>query len=620
MLSRISLLTLLGCSDDFVPTGPTPLYDPGGEGFFDTPWPTDDRRDDDGTISLAGFPNPFGVSLVTTYLSRAEQLKGFGTASPIYVRMDGPVDPVSMPTPIESTEDGSSVILLDIDPDSPYRGQRVPLQWEQLTFPDSPYAPENLLAISPVFGWPLRADTEHALIITDHAAKPSEDWQRTPLHPDLAAALEDLEIEREEVAIATVWTTQDPTAEMASLAWFVQNEIARADLGQRLEHVEDQGNYSVYRSHYMSPVFTHGDPPFLVEGGNFLFEEDGRPIIARWDDMRFAVCLPKEGEPPPQGYAVVIQQHGTGGDYRSFCNSELPLEIATRLGEIGLVGIGIDQPLHGSRPGASSASDINHFNVINPDSASTNFRQGALDAIYLARALAGEPVTLQADDGRVIPLDPEKVYFMGHSQGGLTGALAAPFFAGDVKATMLSAVGGVLAITIVERTDPLDFAALVGQLLDLADGEVLTPAHPTLGLVQTLVEITDPINYAPYWFSEQGRWVNHRPTAVLTTSGTEDAATPYQTAVAVAAAAKLPLVGTAASSIDVIRMRYGAPLPLPTADTVRAFDGTTLTSGFGQYLGGTHFVVFEEPAASNLVFRWFDSTADGRPLLDDTEL
>lgn len=605
------LTLLLACTDDFTPTGPSPIYDPEGTGFFDTPWPSDTRRDDDGTISVARFPNPFAVSLVTTYLERAEALRGFGTASPIYLRFDGPLDPLAMPTPSESLTEEASVMLVDIDAGSPFRGERVPVQWEQFSFPSSPYAPEHLLAVAPVFGFPLRGQTRYALVVTQRAAKPNPDFLAEPLDDDLLEVLPELGLEPDDLAIATTFTTQDPVGELADLAWFVQNELGPPSFDRPMTHLADYERVTAYETHYAGPVFTHGEPPYLTTGGNFLFDEDGRPVLARWDDMRLAVCVPKGVPQPPQGYAVVIQQHGTGGAYRGFCNSNAALEIGNRLGEIGLIGLGIDQPLHGSRPGADKATDINHFNVINPDSAATNFRQGALDAIYLARALARQPITFRGDDGQVFRTDPSRIYFMGHSQGGLTGALAAPFFAGDVKATMLSAVGGVLAITIVERVDPLDFGALVKELLDLPDEEPLTPLHPTLGLVQTLVEITDPVNYAPYWFSEEGRWPKHRPTAVLVTSGTNDAATPYRTGIAVAAAARLPLVGHPATSIDALRMRSGPPLALPARDTVDAFDNSRLSAGFAQFLDGTHFVVFEEPEASNLVFRWFQSLSRG---------
>ncbi|MEQ1568186.1 MAG: hypothetical protein ABMA64_21275 [Myxococcota bacterium] len=595
--------------------GPTPIYDPQGSGFFDTPWPADDRRDADGTIALADFPNPYAVSLVSTYLEIGEALPGFGQSSPVYLRFDGPFDPTTLPTPSESMAAGSPLVLVDVDPDSPYRGQRFPVQWEQNAYDGSGYMPLDLLAVAPMYGWPLRGGTKHALVVSTAIAKPSATWAARPLDPDLEAVLPTLDLEPDEVAIATVFTTQDPVAEMADLAWFVQNAVGGPNFDVVMEHLYDHDAYQAWSTHYPSPVFTHGEPPYLTEGGEFRWDASGRPEIARFDDLRLAVCTPVGLPEPASGWPVVIVQHGTGGDYRGFCDSDALLETANQLGLKGLVGVGIDQPLHGDRPGAESASDLAHFNIINPVSASTNFRQGAIDAIYLARALARQPWTFSTTEGYQFRTDPERIMFFGHSQGGLTGALAAPFWAGDVKATMLSGAGGVLAITVVERIDPLDFGALVRELLLLGDDEPLTPLHPTLGLVQTLVEVTDPVNYAPYWSAEPGAWPNHLPGPVLLTSGTADAATPYETAVALAAAGRLPQVGTPATRCEAVRMRTGAPRALPQAGNSVGFDGSVHTSGFSQYLDGTHFVVYEEQAAADLVFNWFASTAAGEPAL-----
>lgn len=611
------IVTLLAaCTADSVPgdLGHT-VWDPEGAGFFDTPWPSDQRLDADGTLSLASFPNPFDVSLVDRYLEQAEGLHGFGTNSPVWIRFEETLDPALLPTPEESVLPGSSLVLLDVDRDSAWFGERIPVQWQQLEFDGSAYAPAHLLAVAPVFGYPLRPATKYALAITTDLAERDPDWAREWSDPDLDHALSFAGLDADEIAIATTFTTQDPIEELGRIAWFVQNEIGPPDFDVVLEHLVDHTTYTAYRTHYRSPVFTNGIPPYVVEGGEFRFDSDGRPIVVRWDDMRLAVCTPVGVPAPPEGWPVVIFQHGTGGDYRGFCDSDGALETAKRLGEVGIIGVGIDQPLHGSRPGAETASDLAHFNIVNPESASTNFRQGAIDAIYLARSLARQPWTFRTEDGQAFSTNPDKILFMGHSQGGLTGALAAPFFAGDVQATMLSGAGGVLAVTIVERKDPLDFGELVRQLLALPDEEPLTPLHPVLGLVQTLVEITDPVNYAPYWSSQAGPWANQAPSPVLLTSGTLDAATPYRTAVALAAAGRLPLVGEPATRCEAVRMRVGLPLALPSTDNCTAFDGSLHTSGFAQYLDGTHFVVFEERAASDLVTNWLASTAYGQAAL-----
>lgn len=607
---------LAACSSTSEPTGTTPaVFDPDGTGFFDTPWPSDQRLDPDGTVSLASFPNPFDVPLVDRYLETAEKLHGFGTNSPVYVGFEEPLDPSLMPTAAESVQDGASLVLVDVDSRSSHFGERIPIQWQQFEYEGSVYTPQHLLAVAPVFGWPLRPNTKYALIVTTDLALPNDLWAERGKDPDLDHVLPFVNLEADEVAIATTFTTQDPVGELARMAWFVQNEVGPPNFDVVLEHLVDHVAYTAWRTHYQSPVFTTGVPPYIIEGGAFTFEADGRPIIDHWDDLRLAVCTPVGVEAPPEGWPVVIFQHGTGGDYRGFCDSDAAYETARRLGEVGIIGVGIDQPLHGSRPGAESASDLAHFNIVNPDSASTNFRQGAIDAIYLARSLARQPWTFRTEDGQSFRTDPDKIMFMGHSQGGLTGALAAPFFAGDVKATMLSGAGGVLAITVVERKDPLDFGALVRNLLVLPDDEPLTPLHPVLGLVQTLVEVTDPVNYAPYWSAQEGTWTNQIPSPVLLTSGTLDAATPYLTAVALAAAGRLPVIGEPATRCDAVRMRVGDPLAMPSFDNCTAFDGSVHTSGFAQFLDGTHFVVFEEQAASDLVTNWLSSSAYGTAAL-----
>jgi hypothetical protein len=76
-------------------------------------------------------------------------------------------------------------------------------------------------------------------------------------------------------------------------------------------------------------------------------------------------------------------------------------------------------------------------------------------------------------------------------------------------------------------------------------------------------------------------------------------------------------VGEPATRADAVRMRVGEPLTMPVFDTVRSFVGQRQSSGFAQYLDGTHFVVFEEPEAADLVYTWLKSTADGEPILWD---
>jgi pimeloyl-ACP methyl ester carboxylesterase len=612
-----------GCTEpEPAPDGPLPRWSAEPEGFYDAPWPSDRYRDDDGTVSWRRFPDPSTVDLVEDYLARAEELPGWGTSSPMYLPFEGPIEPERLPTPLASTVPGASLFVIDIDPSSPEWGQRVPVRAEVLQG-ETEWYPEHVLAVGPVPGFPLRPSTTYALVATTALASPHPEFAATlepghALHdPQLAHTLAFHGQALDEVAVATVFTTYDPVAEMARIADFVQHDIAPPDLARfELERLLTSEHYIAWRTHYPSPVFTSGERPYYTEGGGFSFDADGVPIVDTFDDMRASVCTPVDlSSPPPTGWPVVIYQHGTGGDYRTHCNSNGAFEVARRLGEVGVVSIGLDQPLHGTRQGEVPSSDLAHFNFANPDSAVTNFRQGAIDAIYLARALADRPWVLRTEDGQQVPLDPDRVMFVGHSQGGLTGAIAAPFWGHDVKATVLSGAGAVLSITLMERKDIFDFQALIEGLLGFDEDEELTELHPALALIQTLSEVTDTVNYAPYWTARRGSWRGHAPSPVLLTNGTLDPNTPYRTAVALAAAGHLPLVGEAATDIEALYLRGLVPSALPSASNVEAFDGSRLTSGFAQYDGGSHFVIFEEEHAAQLYVNYVRTTADGRPSL-----
>ena len=573
---------------------------------------------------MEGFPNPYRVSLLDDYVQHIETLVGFGNNAPIYFGFDSALDPKTLPTPLSSMTEASSLILIDVDPKSPYWGERFPVQWHVQDFAESRYFPEHTLAVTPVYGFPLRRNTTYALLVTTQAAAKAQGfskvWEtgdpRHRLFADVPDALFFAGLGTDDIAVGTVFTTGDPVGEMAHISRYIHDSVAPPNLDLPLELVAPHDNYTAYRTHYPSPVFTHGERPYQLEGGGFAFDDDGTPLIAFWDDMRLSVCAPNSLEaPPPEGWPVVIYQHGTGGSYRGFCNSDSALEVANRLGTSGLIGLGIDQPLHGTRLGDGLYSDLNNFNILNPDSGITNFRQGAIDVVYLSRALAGQPWTFTTPEGIEVKTDPHNVLFMGHSQGGLTGALAAPFVGQDLQSMVLSGAGGVLAVTVVVRVDIIDFAQLVHGILQFEPEEEVIEFHPVLGLIQTAVEVTDPINYGPYWFSQPGDWANHTPAQILLTSGTLDDATDYRTAVALAASARLPVLAPMASSADAIAMRGIEATRGPLVDNARAFNGTQITSGFSQWTDGTHFVVFEEEQASDLYVNFLRSTADGQSAL-----
>src|SRR5688572_4501132 len=75
---------------------------------------------------LRGFPSQ--SMFVDLYGDALEShLDGFGLNSGVFFRFDGELDAGSLPEPAESVAADAAVYLVDVDPDSPARGQRVPL-------------------------------------------------------------------------------------------------------------------------------------------------------------------------------------------------------------------------------------------------------------------------------------------------------------------------------------------------------------------------------------------------------------------------------------------------------------------------------------------------------------
>jgi hypothetical protein len=617
-----SLALTVACAPEI--NGPTPIFSSGGS-FFDQPWPADFRARADGAPDLATFPNPSGVALIDTYTRLAEEIPGFANNAPVYFRFDGPLDLDRLPSPEASLTAESPLVLVDVDPASPHRGERFPVQWQWFDAPGA-FQAENQLAIVPVFGFPLRPSTTYAAIVTTAVAAPHPDFpgafdEDHPLHAayaPLADALFFLGVDARDVAVATVFTTQDPLAEMRTLVRFVRDNIEMPDLSQSVDELRKNNFYQAFQGTYLSPVFQAGVRPYRESEGGFAFDEAGTPQITAWDEMRFSLCGPLDlSNPPANGWAIAIQQHGTGGDFASHCDSNQGMEVAAQLGDVGILSIGIDQPLHGTRGTSDTLTDLDTFNINNPESARTNQRQGAIDAIYLAHALREHPPTFTLPDGQTVRIDPEKILFFGHSQGGTTGALAAPWLGADVQAAVLSGTGGGLAITLVERKDPLDIAQVVAATTGFFPEEVLTPLHPVAALVQHLVEVTDPMNYAPYWYAEDGLWSDHTALSVLLTSGLLDPYTPYASAEALAAAARMPQLVPAATEPVSLALRGLSPVEAPLTGNAPTFDGGAVTAALSQWPDADHFPVFDSRELAVIYREFLRSAAEGEATLTD---
>jgi len=598
-------------------TAERPKVSVGSDGFFDSPWPSDHRLVN-GRIDLADFPGIGKYALLDRYVEASKNVYGFGTSSPIYLPFDGPLKTQRLPDPQTSGTTKSSVLLVNIDPNSPGRGELVPFEWDFYE-EETRWHPSNLLAIQPVWGMPLRPETTYAAIITtDIAVAPDgfDEWWE-PTHPEYACliplqeTLFQLHVDREEVAYATLFTTRDTTNEMARLAHQVHEELSLPRLDQELEPDESNLFYKSYEGMLFVPIWQHGEWPYLTEGGGFAFDSEGIPILAEWEAIEFTFTVPV-GEPTPEdGWPVVIYSHGTGGNRKTFANESNSMEIASKFARAGLAGFGISLPFHGDRQYGVDPT-LASFNYFNPESGISTFRQAALEQIYLADLLTQSTHTFWDASGDLDAFtNPEKVAYMGHSHGAEVGSIAIPFFPDALKGVVISGAGGGVTLSILYREgDDLNIQELLRDTFEMDDDDPLEETHPILGVVQAISEITDPLNYAPYWHANEPDWAS-TPRNVLMFEGLEDVYTPPIAIEAMAGAAQHPILAPVAQSSMVQELQDIDGTVTPTTQNIVAWDGSKVTGGLAQYPDQGHFAVFNDQDAATLYQDFLSSTLNG---------
>lgn len=617
------LLIWLACTSD----DPTTSVRHDTSQFFGHPWPSHERMVD-GHPDLKTFPNPGENPLISKFAEEGRKLDGFGTNSPIYFPMDGPLDIARLPEAMNSLDENATVHLIDVDPSSPYRGERFPIQWDYQSDATN-WQPANFLSIAPVWGFPLRPDTLYAAVLTSdlvlHDDGFPDFWENEEAWTEISdetmannlallQTWEYLEFDADDIASFTIFKTQDPVKDMVNFAHRIDTELEAPILSKWMELGFEADAYTSYDGDLLLPLWQYGQKPYSSVGGGFSFEAGYKPQIFEWEEAKFRISVPA-GEMPENGWPVAIYSHGTGGSYKTYANGTSDLEPAKVLADAGFMGIGISQPIHAER-GTGADPEIYSFNYLNPTSARTMFRQGALDQIYLAKVMSAHSHTF--DLGEIeISTDPSSVVYVGHSHGGEVGAIALPFFGKYVQSVVLSGAGGGLSVTLMEREQEaggLDIQELLRNAVNLADNETLDPFHPAVGLVQMLAEVVDPINYARYWYGDDIYW-DSAPANILMTEGMTDAYTPPDSIEILAATAGLPIVGEATSINLAHKLKK-----LGNPDSVRGnratYDSSTITGGLVQYPEDGHFAIFYNDDTGRTYGEFLASTlSDDQPII-----
>jgi len=599
----------LGIDYDATPPGATPRWDPSADDWMAVGWPSDRYRAD-GHVRLANMPRRV-AALLDTYMDFGEDvLNGWGLNGAIYFELDGVVDVATLPSAADTMAADSTVQLVDVSPASAAYGTRLPLVFQFYQVGNDPFYSPRTLATRPVYGFPLVEGDTYCAIVTRAVKDSAGNYlQQAPrftaglateasLAP-LLAWLDDSPLAAKDLAVATCFTAQDATSELDKVARWIDDMVP-----PEVDLVFEPGVWGELHGLYTAPNFQAGMKPYQSDG-DIRFEPSGDPIVQADEEIRFLLLTPTAHDMPAAGWPVTIYAHGTGGDYES-CRGDTEELVLD-----GIAVLCIDQPLHGSRgPDGALLTNIElvlySFNFVNPYAGRSSFRQAAIDTILLSRMIEAHRFDLAGGatrSGRALALDPERIYFFGHSHGGLSGTLA---LAVDprLKAGVISGMSGVIVETILRRKDPADLAVLAANLLniDVAD---LDSFHPALNLMQMLVDATDPVNYTRYWLKPRG---DVPPKHVFVTQGTLDAASPSVGNDAATAAGLVPQQRPLAKRSEAHELRGMAPVDLPLKDNIDLGNGEYRTAAVRSWQGGLHWVAFQA-ADARALWRHFLYTA-----------
>ncbi|MBL4857135.1 MAG: alpha/beta hydrolase [Idiomarina sp.] len=348
------------------------------------------------------------------------------------------------------------------------------------------------------------------------------------------------------------------------------------------------------------------------------------------------MTVPAYEAPPAGGWPVVTFQHGIGSSA-----AESAPAIATQLSAAGFITIAIDHPLHGGRGfdtdgdneiDVTATGQENVTTYMNLQSLLTtrdNLRQSVADLLALRLGLNN----LAASGA---PVNPQNVYFLGHSLGAIAGtafaqlsnqpsgsdALDAAF---EVQGASLAMPGGSLANfllasdsfgptiksnllysanaefkaaaneAIAGGTSLTDFyAGFMAQASDDDVAQINATFEQFAFAAQTVIDSGDPVNYA-------ADLAENTPVFLLEADG--DTVIPNSVENKPLAGTQ-PLVGL---------MQLSDARPPESTVPVQSEDGAPV-SAYASFLGGSHSSLLDPTASAAVtaemqtqILTWFGS-------------
>ncbi|MBM4281158.1 MAG: hypothetical protein FJ137_10500 [Deltaproteobacteria bacterium] len=594
--------------------------------FLAAPWPSDLMIKKDGALNLRAFPNSFGSQTLEQFLGIFATAPAYAAASTLYFRVDGGVDEDTLPrTPEESLADGAGVFVVELD--GPRAGRRLPIELSVYDEGTS-FLPAGTVAVNLLLGVVPRG--RFALVATSTVHRKDG----TPLGPDadlkalLACdALDDVDatfdckdyqrvqqelgLATDDVASIQLVTPRASTTGLAQAAAAARAYVPVIGPTLTRRSVRSADPFFVFDGTITLARYQAGTPPYETydgQSGGFVLDDDGVPIVQAEETIPFVLTVPRGRAMPANGWPIVVNGHGTGGDLHGGVGNRAGDE-AFHINRGGAAMLAISEPLHRTREGYREGQEnVLTFNFFNPLAGRDNWRQSALEKVQLVNAIGS--LAFVDEDGAQQRFDPAHVGYFGHSQGGIVGAL---FVAVEdrIEGAFLSGAGAGFAQSLVEKTDPPPAIADVLRLvLQAPDGEPIDRFHPVPAILQTFVDESDPLNYGPLWRHRSGRRTPH----LIATSGLQDTFTPPRNHEGLAGSFELPLADPVEQPLAVLdRLGIDGVGNRWVEGNTTTDDGEPLTAALVQFADQGHFAVFYDPAAQNMVTDFFASLWQGTP-------
>ncbi len=516
--------------------------------FFDIPFPSDARVNQDGTIDMSAFPNKVHWKIVRRTKEAVSKGYGFSTGTAVYFHASGKIDTAGLPAgPAASLGRESTVFLVDIDPDSPEYGKRLPVITNFYSKkPAWKMGPKNLLAVMALPGFVMLENTTYAVLVMKDlgdaegdplACDPAFEKLKNGKTPDeklgpraeevygpLWDYLEEAGIDRDGVAAATVFTTGDPAAEMLKIFEYVDNmEPLKLNPGYKV--TREYPDYYVIEGTFTAPQFQTGEPPFgHGKGGRIIFDDNGLPIVQRHQDIPVAITVPKT-RMPADGFPLLVYVHGTSGVSTQFIDrgytehhmdligsltgnpkegtgpkeGEGPALIAARR---GIAAVGAAQPIQGER--GAHPSQLTFYNFFSPEALRDNIRQAAAEAAMLVRlmqkieidpSLCPETDVSASRRGGIL-FDADLFFTMGQSLGSIIIGVFAPVET-DIVAAIPSGEGAHWSVFIADA-NVMNLKSWREKGLGVGEFIGLDLFNPFTTMLATALAPADPLIYAPH--------------------------------------------------------------------------------------------------------------------------